>query len=69
MKTETLSRYFQHYLGRQRKLFGIDPAAALAHLNEVMQWQEGDAKKAAGEGTRPSREEQEKKGTGPRRAG
>ncbi|WP_146056783.1 hypothetical protein [Chromobacterium alticapitis] len=71
MKTETLSRFFQQYLGRQRRLLGMDPAEALAWLNEVMQWQEDDAKKAAGDETRPIRGEQQRKLAGPpsRRAG
>ncbi|WP_434633940.1 hypothetical protein [Chromobacterium sp. CV08] len=75
MKPDSLSLFFQRYLGRQRRRCGIDPAEALARLNEVMQWQAETeaptpAKKTAGREARPEEGMQEKKSVGPRlRAG
>jgi hypothetical protein len=65
MKTEPMSDFFPQYLSRQRRLFGIDPSEAMAQLSEVMQWQEGTGKKAAGDEARPAREELERKHAGP----
>ncbi|MEN3031699.1 hypothetical protein [Chromobacterium amazonense] len=65
MKAESMSQFFPQYLSRQPALFGIDPAEAMAQLNEVMQWQKGTGKKAAGDQTRP-REELERKHACPR---
>ncbi|AUH50217.1 hypothetical protein CXB49_04970 [Chromobacterium sp. ATCC 53434] len=71
MKTDPLFLFFQHYLGRQRRRWGVDPVEALARLNEVMQWPpEAPAKKTAGREARPEEGIQEKKLAGPRlRAG
>ncbi|MBX9345538.1 hypothetical protein [Chromobacterium piscinae] len=55
MEHDELSRFLQDYLGRQPRLFGIDPQEALSRLNEVMQWD--DEKKTAGM-SRPQAEEQ-----------
>ncbi|MBX9299400.1 hypothetical protein K5M33_05690 [Chromobacterium vaccinii] len=56
MEHDELSRFLQDYLGRQPRLFGIDPQEALSRLNEVMQWddekKDGRDEPAASGGTR-----------------
>ena len=49
MEHDALSRFLQDYLGRQPRLFGIDPQEALSRLSEVMQWPVQDEKNGRNE--------------------
>ncbi|OQS41863.1 hypothetical protein [Chromobacterium haemolyticum] len=52
MKTEQILLFYQRFLDGKKPVLGLTPQAALASLNELMQWEPpagGDAKKKPGE--------------------